>query len=53
MIVKPTRITDGISHNVQGTGIKGGKSSRSAYSEGKVLRPKAPRRKKGSKLHGP
>lgn len=53
MIVKPTRITDGISHNVQRTGIKGGKSSRSAYSEAATKRPKAPKRKKGSKLHGP
>jgi hypothetical protein len=53
MIVKPTRITDGISHNVQRTGIKGGKSSRSSYGEAAAKRPKAPKRKKGSKLHGP
>lgn len=53
MIVKPARVTDSISHNTDRTGIKGGKSSRSAYGKGKVLRPKAPSRKKGTKLHGP
>jgi len=53
VIVKPSRVTDGISHNVQRTGIKGGKSGRSAMSEGAAKRPKAPRRKKGTKLHGP
>lgn len=53
MIVKPTRVTDGISHNVQRTGIKGGKASRSSYGEAAAKRPKTPKRKKGSKLNGP
>jgi hypothetical protein len=53
MIVKPSRVTDGISHNVQRTGIKGGKATKSAYGEERVKRPKAPKRKKGTKLHGP
>lgn len=53
MIVKPSRVTDGISHNVQRTGIKGGKATKSAYGEAAAKRPKAPKRKKGSKLNGP
>jgi hypothetical protein len=53
MIVKPSRITDGISHNVQRTGVLGGKSGKSSMGATAAKRPKAPKRKKGTKLHGP
>ena len=53
MIVKPNRVTDSLAHNTSGIGPKGGKSSRSTAGKSKTVRPKAPKRKKGTKLHGP
>lgn len=52
-IVKVQRVTDGPSHNTNATGVLGKKSGRSTAGKAKTLRPKAPARKKGTKLHGP